>query len=243
MHLIHNDRKFSLEDVVAAKFSQRSITAERVKDDLLNALAGQSFNDPETQAMSLLESWDDTTTRESVGSVIFQEWLTKYRKGKTADELFSTPWDYDNPIETPDGLADTDRAVEAFLEAVSEIIEKWGRIDVSWGDVHRIRFGDKVDLPIGGGGGAMGSFRILGYKDDPDGKRRARTGDSWVFAVDFGETPKAYSVVAYSQSGREDSPHFADQAALFADDRMKKVAFTEEDIANTLLKKYHPGEE
>lgn len=243
MHLIHNDRKFSLEDVVSEKFSQRSLLAERVKDDLLNALAGETLNDPETQALSLLESWDDTTTRDSTGSVIFQEWFTNYRKDKKADELYVTQWDFDDPIETPDGLADTERVVEAFREAVSEVIQKWGSIDVTWGDVHRIRFGDDVDLPIGGAGGDMGSFRVLGYREDPDGKRRARTGDSWVFAVDFAETPKAYSVVAYSQSGREDSPHFADQAALFADNRMKKVAFTEEDIANSLLKKYHPGEE
>ena len=89
----------------------------------------------------------------------------------------------------------------------------------------------------------MGSFRVLGYREDPDGKRRARTGDSWVFAVDFGKVPKAYTVVAYSQSGHENSPHFADQAALFADNRMKKVAFTEEDIEITLIKSYHPGEE
>ena len=89
----------------------------------------------------------------------------------------------------------------------------------------------------------MGSFRIIAYKEDEDGKRRARGGDSWVFAVDFGKTPKAYSVIAYSQSGNEQSPHFADQAALFADNKMKKVAFTELDIAKTLIKKYHPGQE
>jgi acyl-homoserine-lactone acylase len=98
-------------------------------------------------------------------------------------------------------------------------------------------------LPIGGAGNDMGSFRVLGYRVDADGKRRARTGDSWVFAVDFGDTPTAYSVVAYSQSGRENSPHFADQAALFANDEMKKVSFTEAEIASSLISQYHPGEE
>jgi acyl-homoserine-lactone acylase len=226
MYLVHNDRKFSLDDVVTEKFSQRAILAERVKDDLLNALADEKLNNLETQAVSLLENWDDRTTRESQGSVIFQEWINRYRSGKKTDELFAQEWDFDNPIETPDGLADPIRVVEAFREAVTDVVKKWGSIDVSWGDVHRIRFGDKVDLPIGGAGNDMGAFRVLGYKEDSDGKRRARTGDSWVFAVDFAETPKAYSVVAYSQSGREESPHFADQAAMFADNRMKQVSFT-----------------
>ena len=49
--------------------------------------------------------------------------------------------------------------------------------------------------------------------------------------------------MAYSQSGHEDSPHYADQASVFADNRMKKVAFTEADIAKSLITKYRPGEE
>lgn len=242
MHIIHNDRKFSLEDVVKEKFSQRSLLAERVKDDLLDALAGATLSDLESQALNLVESWDDKTTRASKGSVIFQEWFSRYRRGKSAGDIYAIEWDANDPIETPDGLKDSNRAVEAFREAVADVVKKWGSIDVSWGDVHRIRFGD-LDLPIGGAGGDMGSFRVLGYREDPDGKRRARTGDSWVFAVDFGEIPEAYSIVAYSQSGHEDSPHYADQASVFADNRMKKVAFTEADIAETLIKKYHPGEE
>ena len=243
MHLIHNTKTYSLEDVVHEKFSQRSILAERVKDDLLNALKWVDLSVEERDALELVRAWNNTTARDTTGSVIFQEWWTLYRKDKDTDDLHSVPWDFHNPIETPDGLADEDRAVEAFREAVAEVKRRWGSIDVTWGDVHRIRFGDNVDLPIGGANNDMGAFRILMFKDDPDGKRRAYSGDSWVFAVEFGETPEARSVVAYSQSGREDSPHFSDQAALFADNRMKKVAFTEEDIARTLIKKYHPGEE
>jgi acyl-homoserine-lactone acylase len=243
MHLIHNAKKFGLEDVVHTKFSQRSMLAERVKDDLLVALRWADLSGEERAALELVRNWNNTTARDTTGSVIFQEWWTLYRKDKGVDDLHTIPWDFHDPIETPDGLADEDRAVEAFREAVAEVQKRWGSIDVTWGDVHRIRFGEIVDLPIGGAGNDMGSFRVIGYKDDPDGKRRARTGDGWVFAVEFGETPVARSVVAYSQSGREDSPHFADQAPLFADNQMKKVAFTEEDIARTLIKKYHPGEE
>ncbi len=88
----------------------------------------------------------------------------------------------------------------------------------------------------------MGAFRVLGFGPAENNRRVARTGDSWVFAVEFGREPRAYSIVAYSQSGREDSPHFADQAELFADDRMKPVAYLEEDIRRTMLRAYHPGE-
>jgi acyl-homoserine-lactone acylase len=243
MHLIHNADKYSLEDVVKMKFSQRALTAERIKDELLESLANIELPSFERDAAKLLARWDNTTRRDSRGSVLFQEWLSRYLQGKRMDEVFAVPWDYSNPIETPDGLGDPDSAVEAFRGAVAYLQQTYGDYRVKWGDVYRIRFGSKVDLPIGGAGGDMGSFRVIGYRSAEDGKKVARTGDSWVFAVEFGKEPKAYSIVAYSQSGNEDSPHFADQAPLFADNKMKPVAFLEKDIRKSMIKAYHPGEE
>ena len=54
-------------------------------------------------------------------------------------------------------------------------------------------------------------------------------------------TPRAYSVLAYGQSPREDSPYFSDQAAMFARGEMKRVAFTERDIEAQTVKRYRPG--
>ena len=70
-----------------------------------------------------------------------------------------------------------------------------------------------------------------------------RGGDSWIFTVEMGETPRAYTVVGYSQSAVEGSPHFADQTALYARNEMKRAAFTEDEIEAQLIKRYRPGEE
>jgi acyl-homoserine-lactone acylase len=48
-------------------------------------------------------------------------------------------------------------------------------------------------------------------------------------------------VLAYGQSPREDSPHHADQAEMFARGEMKRVAFTERDIESQTIRRYHPG--
>ena len=61
--------------------------------------------------------------------------------------------------------------------------------------------------------------------------------------VEFGEVPRAYTVLSYGQSAREDSPHFDDQAALFARGEMKRIAWTDEEIARVALRRYRPGEE
>ena len=143
---------------------------------------------------------------------------------------------------TPRGLGDWEAAADAFEWAVGDMKSRFGSWDVAWGEVHRIRAGDK-DIPVGGCASALGCFRVLGYVEDEDGKFKVYRGDGWVLAVEFSDPPRAYSILAYGNSNRETSPYFYDQAELFADDRMKPVAFTEEDIAADLVRRYHPGEE
>ncbi len=132
--------------------------------------------------------------------------------------------------------------MEAFRWALEETNRRFGTWDVTWGEVHRIRAGD-LDIPVGGCTGGLGCFRVVGYGVDEDGKFRARTGDAWVLAVEFGDTPRAYSVLLYGNSNQEDSPYFYNQAEMFADKRMKPVAYTEADILKDLIERYHPGDE
>jgi acyl-homoserine-lactone acylase len=75
-----------------------------------------------------------------------------------------------------------------------------------------------------------------------DGKMAAIGGDCWVLAVEFGDVPRAYSVLAYGQSNRPNSPYHADQAAMFASGEAKRVAFTEADVDKQAVKRYRPGE-
>jgi acyl-homoserine-lactone acylase len=101
----------------------------------------------------------------------------------------------------------------------------------------------KVDAPVGGCGGALGCFRVLNFRTDPDGKRAVIGGDGWVLAVEFTDIPRAYSVLAYGNSNRPESPWFGSQAELFAKGEMKRVAFTERDIEAQTVERYRPGVE
>jgi acyl-homoserine lactone acylase PvdQ len=80
-------------------------------------------------------------------------------------------------------------------------------------------------------------------KEEESGKQVASRGDGWILAVELSDPPRAYSVLAYGQSSREESPHHDDQAELFARNQLKKVAFTEDEIRAQLLRKYRPGSE
>lgn len=240
--LLHNDRTFSLEDVVDAKHSMRMLLADRVKDDLVEAVRASSPTGDVARAIEFLAGWDNTAARASRGGVLFETWWDRYRSLVPEDSLYEADWTAAEPAQTPRGLGDPARAVEAFAWAVPETAQRYGSWDVAWGDVHRVRRGD-VDVPVGGCGGALGCFRVLNFEEAPDGKRVVNGGDGWVIAVEFAETPRAYSVLAYGQSPDPTSPWHDDQAALFAANRMKPVRFTEEDIAADLVMRYHPGEE
>lgn len=247
--LLANDEIFSLEDVVALKHSDGMLLADRVKDDLLDALreaesAGRLENTdemPVRAAMTVLSAWDNTASAESRGSVLFEEWWRIYsRTVGGEDAAFAEPWTRDRPIETPRGLADPERGVEAFQSAVGNVVRDYGAVNVPWGTVHRVRRG-AVDAPVSGCAGDLGCFRVLNFDEEPDRTRTVNGGDGWVLAVEFTDPPRAYSVLGYGQSSKPDSPHFDDQAGMFARGEMKPVAFTPDEVERQAIRRYRPG--
>jgi acyl-homoserine-lactone acylase len=240
LELLHNDRVFSLEDVVATKHSMRMLLADRVKDDLIAAVTAATPEGEVARASALLAEWDNTVVAGSRGGVLFETWWNRYRSLVGDNDVHAVDWSAAAPTTTPRGLADPERAVEAFAWAVPETARRWGAWDVTWGVVHRVRRGD-VDAPVGGCGGALGCFRVLNFVTDTDGRRVVSGGDGWVIAIEFGDPPRAYSVLGYGQSPDPASPHHADQAELFAAGRMKAVYWTEEDIARATVRRYRPG--
>ncbi|MES3016871.1 MAG: penicillin acylase family protein [Bacteroidota bacterium] len=261
LDMIANKKKFSLEDVVNLKYSQRMLLAERVKADLIAAVKQTSPTGEIAAALKQMESWDNTVNRESKGGVLFETWWEHYvalaNGGKRvpgtaasvgfpapASALFAEVWTPENPVSTPKGLANAGRAAEAFTQAVEASNKRYGSWDLAWGDVNRARINNK-DIPISGATGELGTFSVLWFVPHKTDKlkRETRGGDGWVIAIEFGKIPRAYSVLTYGESNKESSPYFADQLELYANKQMKTVAFTEADIKKSVVKEYRPGKE
>jgi acyl-homoserine-lactone acylase len=253
LQLVHNRRRLSLEEIVELKHSMRMLLADRVKDDLIAAVRASNPDSVVAAAIDMIEAWDNTVAPESRGGVVFGLWFERYLQGEDPEQIsslrdawrdaFRHAWSPEEPTTTPRGLSDPERAAEAFAWAVHQTEDRFGSWDIAWGEVHRLRRGD-VDVPVGGCPGQLGCFRVLYFdEDEEDGKRIAAGGDGWVLAVEFSDPPRAYSILAYGQSSKVDSPHFNDQAEMFAQGRFKRVAFTEEEIAAQLIRRYRPGME
>ena len=240
--LLDNDKKFTLEEVVKMKYSMNMLAADRLKDDLIEIIKSNNSGQGDLDVAQYLTNWDNTSARESQGSVLFNEWFWNYRRLVGGDNVYKTEWSWDAPTTTPFGINSPDTAYLALKMSVDSLKARYNTYKMAWGEVNRVRRGN-VDVPVGGGAGTLGNFRVLSFNKDEDGKNSVVSGDGWVFAVEFGKTIKAYSILAYGQSNNPENAHFSDQAALFADNKMKKVAFSEKDIKKTLKKQYKPGEE
>jgi acyl-homoserine-lactone acylase len=240
LKLVDTDHKLSLTDVLALKHSYHMLLSDRVRDDLVSAVRASHPAPDVAHAIDAIARWDGTVAPTSRGGVLFEIWWRRYIAGARADTMYAEPWSAAAPTTTPRGLHVPARAVDAFAWATQETTRRYGSADVAWGDVHRVRVGN-VDVPVGGCNGDIGCFRVLWYKDDPDGKREAVGGDGWILAVEFGDQPRAFSVLAYGESPDPASPFHSDQAQMFARGELKPVAWSEADIAKATVRRYRPG--
>jgi acyl-homoserine-lactone acylase len=250
LRLVESMPKMSVDDVIHLKHDYTMLLAERVKGDLGRMVRAAYPTGPVSDAIDLIERWDNTTAPASRGGTLFEAWFRRYMGQDSTNtgsyderwtRAFRVPWSPAEPTTTPRGLADSARAVATFVAAMAELEHDFGRWDVAWGDVHRVEVGD-VNVPVGGCSGQLGCFRVINYRPAVD-HWVANRGDGWVLAVEFDKGgPRAYSVLAYGESSDSASAHHADQAAMFARGELKPVAFTERDIARTLVRRYRPGD-
>ena len=244
LQLIDNSRRFSLEEVITLKHSMRMLLADRVKPDLLKAVRAapvtrDTSSETLRRALTILTTWDNSVAASSKGGVLFETWWRRYTS-LARDSAYAERWSAARLTQTPRGLGKPTVAVEALVWAMNDVIRRYGAAEIAWGDVHRVRRGT-VDVPVGGCSGALGCFRVLSYEQLPDGKRVANSGDGWVLAVEFGATrPRAYSILSYGESADSTSPHYADQAAMFARGMFKPVWWTAAEVRAHTVRVYQP---
>ncbi len=214
--LLQGDDKISLEAMIRYKHSTRSELADRVLDDLLPVAKRKS--ELSRRAAEVLERWDRETNRDSKGAVLFNFWVERMN----FPSAFKHNWDENSPLTTPNGLANVNQAV-TILEAVASQVETlYGTLDIPWGEVFRMRYGN-VDLPANGGSETLGIFRVLEFEPAENNKFQVSFGDSYIAAIAFSEPLQAKVLNCYGNASQVGSIHVGDQLQLMAKQELRDV--------------------
>ena len=189
---------------------------------LVQRIVAMSFDDPDLKAgQALLRGWSGRAERGDRAAALA---ILSTAAGARAEERG----------ETPPDLA------TAYRTAVVELKKSFGRIDPEWSQAMHFRRG-KLDLAIDGG---PDTFRAVYGERQKDGTYTAIAGDTLIMFVEWDRAGKLSSQSIHqfgSATLDETSPHYADQAAMFAAMKTKPVLFTREQQAGQMVETYAPG--
>ncbi|WP_374944961.1 penicillin acylase family protein [Sphingomonas sp.] len=141
-------------------------------------------------------------------------------------------WHYQRKPRTDPG--------EALATSAAYLRKHFGRLDPPLGEVLRLRQG-KIDLPLDGGPDVLRAMPL--WDEAPDGRLAVKHGDSFVMFMAWDRAGRVHSrsIQPFGASTtRPASPHYTDQARLFAAHRTKPVLFRPADLRGHVERVYRP---
>ncbi len=137
--------------------------------------------------------------------------------------------------------------------AVDQLTADFGNWRTPWGDINRFQrldddirshFDDSApSIPVPFTSSRWGSLASFGAHAYPNTKKWYGTsGNSFVAAVEFGDSVRARAVTAGGESGDPSSWHFDDEAVRYATGNLRVVYFYPSQLRGHTERVYHPGE-
>ncbi|NUO81863.1 acylase [candidate division KSB1 bacterium] len=224
LELFGSDSSITAEEFFDYKYdmtySEHAPIARLVHQALTAAPAQDSLTNA---ALTILRAWDLRTDPENMQTAL-------------AMLAFRTFVDDDMASIT------TNMLLDSLRQAAHVLVENYGSLEVEWQKVNRLRRGE-VDLGLGGGPDIL--HAVYG-KPDGKGHLIGYLGDSYVLLVNWDAAGKVHSQSIHvygSATANKLSKHYADQAPLFVERKLKPVWMEETEIRAHLEKEYRPGEE
>ena len=253
VEVLEHLRDVTLDGLIAAAYDGHLTAFDALLPPLLAAYGRLDAQDPLRadlrDPIDALRGWDRRTAADSVATTLAIFWGNALvdLKGAPAREAGAPVYDF-----LVERLGDSER-LAALATAVRALQRDFGGWRIPWGEVNRFQrltddlvqpFDDsKPSLPVGFAPAQWGALASFDSSKPRSTKRiYGSVGNSFVAAVEFGSPVRAKAIMAGGASGNPASPHFADQAAMFASGRFRDVWFTREDVSAHAERTYHPGE-
>jgi acyl-homoserine lactone acylase PvdQ len=172
--------------------------------------------------------WNRRADADSNGAIAYKFWKDQIWKDQKAI------LDADRAGIVPPEVAD-ETLLLAVSEGAAEMLKKWGRLDVKYGDVYRVgRAGGKSTWPVSGGSlKGLATPRAISFDDKPgpDGRTFVgRGGQTSTQVVQLTNPPHSWTFLPLGESDHPESKHFDDQAEkLFSPGKLKPTYFLDKE--------------
>jgi acyl-homoserine-lactone acylase len=207
----------------------------------------------------VLTAWDGTAGLDSPGIAVWREaigsGLYDFDDMRDQGALFADAFDPADPIQTPAVLAAAEDGEDTVLQAIALAVVQLDAagipLDATLRDLQFREF-DGERVPVLGGPyhegviavatyGSGGNTTLLDHPEQStllnelteltDEGYLINDGNSWIMAMEFTDDgPRARAVMVYAQSEDPASPHFSDQAWLYAEPTLRDVRYRDADI-------------
>ncbi|HMP00938.1 MAG TPA: penicillin acylase family protein [Gemmatales bacterium] len=243
--ILMNKDKFSFEEWAKAGFDTTVIEAETRIPEIVREWESIAQRDADRHArlkpaIDLLRDWNCVSTIESTAMTLYVRWQEKAMQLLQRRDILNNP------------------RLRALETAMTELEKDFGTWQVAWGEVNRIQRihgsqinmegqgafrDDQPSLPVAGAPGPLGIVFNF-YARPQKGQKRSYgvAGHSFVAVVTLGSELQARSLLQFGQSGDPASPHYFDQAPLYAGQRFKVSHFTLDEIQKHAKRSYYPGD-
>ena len=174
--------------------------------------------------ITTLKKWDHAAVAESKGAAIYNiayYLVPQVMEGRKNDKL-------------------TIQEAVVVYEKIDEYLKKnFGRTDIVLGDLQKLVRGGE-SWPQGGMPDVLAAVMSESYKN---GTRKMNSGDAYINIVRFpkdGSLPHIESINTFGASMHKESPHFADQRAMYQAQVLKPMTLDKNVVLKNAEKVYHP---
>jgi acyl-homoserine-lactone acylase len=252
LRVLEGKKDFTIESLRAAAYDSYLTAFDETLPNLFKAFDSIESRDSLKQAVSeqvaLLRSWDQRFGEESVATSVAIMWATELQ-ARARNHAREEGVSLTHFLESGDH---PEVWLESLLAAKNKLDSDFGSWSTPWGEINRFQrltgdivqpFDDsKPSIPVGFTSATWGSLAAYGQRTFNNTKKIYGTrGNSFVAVVEFGDSLKAIAVTAGGQSGDPASPHFNDQAPLYASGQLRPVYFYKSDIEKHKEESYNPG--
>jgi len=235
------EKKLGPQDLQSIIYSQRNYAAEILLDDVLELCDGNNepvlLKDTEvdiTPVCSTLATWDRHQGNNSRGA---QVWTEFWRKARKIPDIYAVPFDANDPVHTPAGIAigsdEVAAAVREALAGAQVTLETAGiALDARWGDVQFAeRNGERIAIPGGQGWAGMFGMIVADLQKDK-GYTPIKHGNSFIQVISWDKDGNLdpRGMLTYSQSQEPESEHYEDLTRLYSDGQWIRFPFSDAEI-------------